>query len=240
MRRDGVLDIPASRNDTKPSIVICPGWGEGLRGWRQTATQLAETTGRRVVVIAAPGWRQFSLRHLRPSKSLDRLADNVCRQIDRLGLAGAIGLGHSMAGVYLSKAAAQDTTRFSRLILACPAGFIDRDSFWPLAGRLFQKAGQSIIRARKQPQLRGSTRIALQEGFFYPLRNPFAVLEAIALPAARAEPFPDTLVLLAEEDSIYPRDRMVIPPGFAQKSIPGPHDPQYDAVEFSNFIAALL
>jgi len=239
-RHYGVLDIPATIEEPGPPIVIAPGWGEGLWGWRRSARAIAELTGSRVVVISAPGWS--NVWFMVGGEMLRRNAHHTLSQMERLGIDGAVGLGHSLAGIYLPMAATMSPMRFSRLILICPSGFMGPESFWTLVGRLLKKTWLSIVYAIPRPRLWAPTLMALLEGAIYPLRNPSALregYEAAKLQTALPDGVP-TQIALARGDVLNIPGRISAPPAVKVTIIEGPHDPQYDAIGFSKLIGDLL
>jgi pimeloyl-ACP methyl ester carboxylesterase len=240
-RNHGVLDLPATGQDPGPPIVIAPGWGEGVLGWRRPALALAELTGCRVIVIASPGWSQSTTWRGRPHRKLHRRANHFLNVLRQLGVSDCVALGHSMAGNYLTEAVATNPARFIRMILLNPSGFMP-DKFPALVGRLVYKVALSAVYAAPRPRLWLPTLTAYLDGGLYCLRNPFALVEGMEVAhtkAATGLKVPG-LIVLSQGDVLYPPRRVGVPAVMTPKYVPGSHDPQYDAEAFSELIGELL
>ena len=112
VRDDGPRDAPA--------ILLLHGFGASLHGWEPWARELARTW--RVVRFDLPG---FGLSP--PDASGDytdaRSRALVSGVMDRLGLARATLVGHSMGGRIAWSFAAHEPARVERLVLIAPDGF---------------------------------------------------------------------------------------------------------------------
>ncbi len=244
MRLPGVLDIPPQQNNTNSeAIVIIPGWGEGLWGWRKPAQAIAEVTKRRVIVIAAPSWREFRFQP-GVASSLNRLANHVCEVLERLKVRKAIGIGHSMGGYCLALASSQKPELFSQLEFICPSGLMENDKLLHLACRLGKKVGLSLPYALFHRQILASTLIAQAEGLWYIARNPYAIREAIEVAGVAIENLVSigipARVILAQDDAIYPAHRQIVPNHWPSHTVEGQHDLQYDSQGFALLIQELL
>jgi len=107
-----------------PAVILLHGFGSGLHTWDDWVPALQP--GRRVVRLDLPG---FGLTGPDPSGDYTdaRTLAVLAALMDRLGIARADLIGHSMGGRFAWKFAALHPERVRRLVLISPDGFANPD-----------------------------------------------------------------------------------------------------------------
>jgi pimeloyl-ACP methyl ester carboxylesterase len=192
-------------------VAIAGGWGEGPRCFKQLVPLLS-SAGYQVLCLRSSRWAHGSSRPSIYPTALVRLADGVSRQLEPTG-GKAIGVAHSMAGVYLTLAALHHPEQFEAIVLVAPSGLLEHDTLWGLMRRLSRKSALSVAAAVRNRAVRRVTWWSVREGMLYALANPWrAFQEAKALPSSPTLTWIATLrrrgvkvyAVVATDDAIFP------------------------------------
>lgn len=131
------------RGDDPPSVVVVPGLGLSVEGWRGPAIVLAARLGVGSAVVALPAYG-LPARHrepLAPAASARRLL----ARLDELGARRVALIGHSASSQVVAEAARREPARVSALVLVGPTTD-PRAPTWPrLAARLLATAGHERL-----------------------------------------------------------------------------------------------
>jgi pimeloyl-ACP methyl ester carboxylesterase len=206
-----------------PAVLLIHGFPFDRAMWRFQVAPLT-AAGYRVVVVDLPGFGRSDQvgRQEAPPESVDAMANDLCRLLDRLRIAKVVPVGFSMGGYVALALASRIKDRLSGLVLIDTRAEADsaeaRKKRDETIAQVEAHGTRALAMAQMANQLTESTRsgerLLAEEVRTMMLRQPKATVAA-ALKAMRDRPdFRDllpslacpVLVLIGDQDKVIPMD----------------------------------
>jgi pyruvate dehydrogenase E2 component (dihydrolipoamide acetyltransferase) len=112
------LNVGVGGAEDGQAVVLLHGFSSNAKSWEMNLPALTES--KRVISVELPGHGASSKNV--SDGSVEELARVVAAAIERLDVAGAHLVGHSLGGAVALQVAAADPSRFKSLVLIAPAG----------------------------------------------------------------------------------------------------------------------
>ena len=213
----------AKRGDGAETVILIHGFGGDLDNWLFNIDSLAEKAT--VYALDLPGHGQSTKKLDKPG--LQAMTSALSAFMDKLGIAKAHLVGHSMGGAIAMQLAAEQPAKVKSLTLICSAGlgpeiggYVDeyvaaqgRKDLKPVLEQLF--ADKSLVSRQLVDDVLKYKRLDGVEGVLTSLSQAlFAGRKQQDAPAAKlAGKLPPTLVIWGKEDQIIPAAHAAKLPG---------------------------